>query len=99
MQIGTFIQQYLLDNKLTKDLPNLAEVSVAAWCLINTIYKFGWNRLSADNNNKSIWQCMSGHFARTPKAMPTGSKPSPPQNSLKSKKINSIKSIIEKSYT
>jgi len=54
MQIGTFIQQYLLDNKLTKDLPNLAEVSVAAWCLINTIYKFGWNRLSADNNNKSI---------------------------------------------
>jgi len=41
IQIGTFTQQCPLGNKLTKDLSNLAEVSVVAWYLINAIYESG----------------------------------------------------------
>ena len=54
MHIGTFIKQYPLGNKLIKDFHDLAKVSFATWCLINTIYELGWDRLSADNNEKLI---------------------------------------------
>ena len=35
MQIRTFIQQYLLGDKLTKNLLDLAEIGITAWYLIN----------------------------------------------------------------
>ena len=44
LHIETFIKQCPLGNKPIKDFPNLAEA----------IYKLGWDRLSADNNNSSI---------------------------------------------
>jgi len=97
MCIGTFIKQHPLGNKLIKDFPNLAEVSFAIWYLINTIYELGWNRLSADNNEKLIQQSVSECFAKTPKVM---LKPnmSLSQNSLKSKENNLTTTTTRKSY-
>ena len=54
MWIRIFIQQYNLGDKLTKDLSDIVEVSIAVWCLINTIYKSDENKLSTDNNNTLI---------------------------------------------
>jgi len=47
---------------------------------------------------KSIQKCVLEYFVRTLKVAPTDPKPSLPQNSLKSKEINSTKSTIKKSY-
>jgi len=70
MYIGTFIKQCPLDNKLIKDFSDLAEVGFAIWHLINAIYESGWDRLSADNNEKLIRQSVLECFAKTLKVMP-----------------------------
>ena len=95
MCIGIFIKQHHLGNKLIKDFPNLAEVSFATWYLINTIYELGWDRLSADNNEKLIQQSVSECFAKTPKVMPNISLS---QNSSKSKENNLTTTTTRKSY-
>ena len=56
LRIRTFIKQCFLDDKLTKDFPELVDISFTAWHLINAIYEFSWDRLSVDKSNKSFWQ-------------------------------------------
>ena len=94
MYIETFIKQHPLGNKPIKDFPDLVEVSFATWCLINAIYKSGWDRLSADNNKNLIWQSISECFA---KVIPKPNT-SLPQNSSKSKENNLTTTTARKSY-
>jgi len=43
-----------------------------AWEFLSAIYKSGWNKLTANNDNKTFRQCISAQFNRTPtNNMPT----------------------------
>ena len=58
-RIVKFIGEYLLGNKNAKDIPPILDSSVAAWRLISTIYKAGWNKLIANNKNYTFYQYVS----------------------------------------
>ena len=51
-----FIKQHLLVNRIVKDILQILEFSVVAWKFLSTIYKFSWNKLIANKDNKSFKQ-------------------------------------------
>lgn len=90
LRIGTFIQQCSLGDKPIKDFPELADIGVAAWHLINTIYELGWDRLIADNN-MSFCQCVSSRFVRNSIIVHNVPKSNPPIDPVTSNKSKSTK--------
>ena len=63
LRIAAFIRQYKL-YKTTKDIPQISEFSFIAWDFLSAIYKFGWNKLIANKDQKSFRQYISAQFNR-----------------------------------
>jgi len=63
-RIAAFIRQHKLEDKTTKDIPQISEFSFVAWDFLSAIYESGWNILAANKNQKSFRQCVSTQFNR-----------------------------------
>ena len=64
LQIAQFIKQQSLGDKTVEDILLIFKFEAVAWQLISAIYESGWDKLIADNKNKSFWQCVSAQFDR-----------------------------------
>jgi len=69
-----FIKQHPLENKMAKNILQIAEFGFAAWEFLSTIYKFGWNKLIANKDNRSFRQYVFLQFNKTPTKIITTSK-------------------------
>ena len=64
-RIASFVRNRFLDRKKEKDI---AEFGYATWNLILSIYKSGWDSLTANDNNRTFHQCVLAQFRpRNPK--------------------------------
>ena len=62
LRIAAFIRQHKLEDKTTKDIPQIPEFSFVAWNFLSAIYESGWNILAANKDQKSFGQCVSTQF-------------------------------------
>jgi len=90
-----FIKQYPLENRIAK---NTLEFRFVAWEFLFAIYKSGWNRLTANNNNKTFRQYMSSQFNKTSTNNTTTNKLSKDKQANVSRiPLRSNKSMLDKS--
>ena len=54
LQIAQFIKQQSLGDKTVEDILLIFKFEAVAWQLISAIYESGWDKLIADNKNKSF---------------------------------------------
>jgi len=54
LQIAQFIKQQSLGDKTVEDILLIFKFGAVAWQLISAIYESGWDKLIADNKNKSF---------------------------------------------
>ena len=64
LRIAAFIRQHKLEDKTTKDIPQISEFSFVARNFLSAIYESGWNILAANKDQKSFRQCVSAQFNR-----------------------------------
>jgi len=62
LRIATFVRQRHLGDKSDKDISQIANFGHATWDLISAIYEAGWNKLSINNNNRSLYQHVASKF-------------------------------------
>jgi len=62
LRIVAFIRQHKLEDKTTKNIPQISEFSFVAWNFLSAIYESGWNILTANKDQKSFRQCVSTQF-------------------------------------
>ena len=65
LRMAAFIKQLPLENRIVKDIPQISEFSFTAWKFLSAIYKFRWNKLTANNKDMSFRQCVSSQFNKT----------------------------------
>ena len=53
-RISKFIKQHLLDNKTKTNIPSIAPFSSTVWDLIQSIYKSGWDYITANDKKHSF---------------------------------------------
>jgi len=63
-RIAIFMKQYLLTNRDINQFPQLMEIGHTTWKFISAIYKAGWNKLLAGENNRSLQQMVASQFNR-----------------------------------
>ena len=97
LRIETFIQQCSLSNKSTKNFLELMDIRVIVQCLINTIYKLGWDKLIKDNN-KSFYQYISSYFVRNSMTVSNIPKLNPPINLVILNRSKLTKPIFKRLY-
>jgi len=49
-----FIKQRRLKDKTAENIPQISEFGYEAWKFLSAIYEAGWNKLTANKNNKSF---------------------------------------------
>ena len=113
LQIAQFIKQQSLGDKTVEDILLIFKFGAVAWQFINAIYESGWDKLIADNKNKSFWQCVSAQFDRRKTTtsfnlkeksaqvsrIPPSISPRPNKETLAKLKFNKKINSNKKSYT
>jgi len=94
--IEMFIKQCFFKNKPIKNFLKLVDIGFAAWHLINIIYDSGWNKLRADENNKTFHQCVSSCFIKNSTIVPKTPKSNPHSDLSKSNKSKLTQSTDNK---
>jgi len=61
-RITSFVRNRFLNSKTEKDISHIAGFGSAAWNLIMSIYKSGWNALSINKHNRTFCQYISAQF-------------------------------------
>ena len=62
LKIMAFIRQHKLENKTAEDILQISEFEFVAWNFLSSIYKSGWDKLTANKDNRSFRQCISFQF-------------------------------------
>ena len=65
LRMAVFIKQYSLENKTSKDISWISEFGFAAWKFFSFIYESSWNKLIANEENKTFRQHISLQFNKT----------------------------------
>ena len=55
-RMAAFVRQRKLEDKTTADIPQITEFGFAAWDFILSIYESGWDKLTANKDNRLFRQ-------------------------------------------
>ena len=58
-RIAVFIEQCKLEDKIVEDISQISEFGFVAWDLLLAIYESGWDKLTANKDNRSFKQYVS----------------------------------------
>lgn len=58
LRMVMFIKQCPLKNRIAKDILQIVEFGFTVWEFLSVIYESDWDKLTANNNNKSFRQCV-----------------------------------------
>jgi len=63
-RIATFIKQRPLGDRDSLDIPQISDFRFVGWDLISAIYNSRWDKLMADDNSRTFYQCVASQFNR-----------------------------------
>jgi len=78
--MATFVRQIKLEDKSAIDISQITEFGFATWDFISSISKSGWDRLTANKDNRLFRQCIALQF----KTKTSGNKSNINQKATKS---------------
>jgi len=88
LRMTVFIKQWSLDNRITKNILQIAKFGFVACEFLLAIYKSRWDKLIANNENKTFRQCVLSQFNKTSTKNTTTIK------LLKGKQANVLKILL-----